>query len=57
MWQDTAIDQPANGQDCWCRRWWYAAPFLATWDSSTKTFTAVWGGVIPWYEVSRWKAA
>lgn len=55
-WKELPGNVPADGVVVWVRRFWFAAPWLGTWSLAGQTFTSASGLVVPWYEVSRWRA-
>jgi len=58
MWKKFPLDIPADQEEVWIRvRYYYGAPFLATWDLATREFTSTVNAITyPAWCVARWKS-
>lgn len=57
-WKTLPEDKPADEEEVWIRiRYYYSAPFLATWLDATQDFTSTVNSIVyPAWSVSRWKS-
>lgn len=55
IWHTLPVRIPVDGLEVWVRRWIWVAPFKATWDLATQSFTHSSGLVVPWIDVWRWR--
>jgi len=57
LWKSLPDEFPADEEIVWVRRtYWFSSAYLATFSVAGQNFTDADGYIIPWYEVSRWKA-
>jgi len=58
MWKTLPTNLPEDQEEVWLRiKYYYGAPFLASWDLATMTFTSSVNSIIyPAWSVSRWKS-
>jgi hypothetical protein len=57
MWKKIPFDLPADQEEVYIRiKYYYGAPFLATWDLASQSFESTENSIIfPAWTVSRWK--
>lgn len=58
MWKEFPEDIPGDGITVWIRiKYYYGAPFLAVYTTSTQSFTSVTNSIVyPAWAVARWKS-
>lgn len=57
-WKTLPLNEPADQEEVWVRvKYYYSAPFLATYDEATETFISTVNLITyPAWSIARWKS-